>query len=65
MIVLVARPHVVDTGARAWTRACRLDSLLPGRGVAMQLPDHERAPLLLLRDQAPARPASSLRSAGR
>ena len=47
MTVLVERPRV-----RCWTRACRADQLLPGRGVAVLLPDGEQAALFLLPDGA-------------
>lgn len=36
--------------ARTWTTACRLESLLPGRGVAVLLPGDEQAALFLLPD---------------
>lgn len=42
-----------DTGVGGWTRACRLDWLLPGRGVAVLLPDGEQAALFLLPDDKP------------
>jgi nitrite reductase (NADH) small subunit len=48
MTVLIERPRLVDT--RIWTRACRLDVLLPGRGVAVLLPDGEQAALFRLAD---------------
>ena len=51
MTVLVERPRVAETDARVWTRACRLDSLLPGRGVAVLLPGAEQVALFLLSDQ--------------
>ena len=47
MTVLLDRPRI-DT--RAWTPACRLDALLPGRGVAVLLPDGEQAALFRLAD---------------
>ena len=37
-------------GVAAWTRACRLERLLPGRGVAVLLPGGEQAALFLLPD---------------
>jgi nitrite reductase (NADH) small subunit len=49
MTVLVDRPHAV--GRRTWTRACRRDALLPGRGVAALLPGGEQVALFLLPDQ--------------
>lgn len=51
MTVVVERPHVVEAGARVWTTACRLDALLPGRGVAVLLPGAEQVALFLLSDQ--------------
>jgi nitrite reductase (NADH) small subunit len=48
MTVLVER-HRVAT--RLWTRACALDALLPGRGVAVLLPGAEQVALFLLPDQ--------------
>ncbi|SON59259.1 Nitrite reductase (NADH) small subunit [Mycobacterium simulans] len=50
MTVLVERPSIA-TDARVWTRACRLDSLLPGRGVCVLLPGDEQVALFLLTDQ--------------
>ena len=35
MTVLVERPTYADIATRLWTRACRFDALLPGRGVAV------------------------------
>jgi nitrite reductase (NADH) small subunit len=40
----------VDPGLYGWTRACRLDKLLPGRGVAALLPGGQQAALFLLPD---------------
>jgi nitrite reductase (NADH) small subunit len=37
-----------DRETGTWTRACRLDRLLPGRGVAVLLPDGSQAALFLL-----------------
>jgi nitrite reductase (NADH) small subunit len=51
MTVLVERPRVLETDARVWTKACPLDSLLPGRGVAVLLPGAEQVALFLLSDQ--------------
>src|SRR6202047_4797339 len=48
MTVLIERPRLVDT--QVWTRACRLDALLPGRGVAVLLPGGEQVALFLLTD---------------
>src|ERR1700730_11229926 len=48
MTVLIERPRLVDT--QVWTRACRLDALLPGRGVAVLLPRGEQAALFRLTD---------------
>jgi nitrite reductase (NADH) small subunit len=45
---------VIDTAGVAapattrWTQACRLDYLIPGRGVAVLLPDGQQAALFLL-----------------
>jgi len=50
MTVLVDRPAHVDIATREWTTACRLDALLPGRGVAVLLPGGEQAALFLLAD---------------
>ena len=47
MTVLVERPRLAT---RVWTRACRLDALLPGRGVAVLLPGTEQVALFLLPD---------------
>lgn len=49
MTVLVERSHD-DTAVREWTQACRLDVLLPGRGVAVLLAGGEQAALFLLTD---------------
>lgn len=46
MTVLVDRP--IDVAV--WTKACRLDALLPGRGVAVLLPSGEQAALFQLTD---------------
>jgi nitrite reductase (NADH) small subunit len=35
---------------RTWIRACALEQLLPGRGVAVLMPDGEQAALFLLPD---------------
>jgi nitrite reductase (NADH) small subunit len=51
MTVLVDRPSYVDADTRAWTKACRLDALLPGRGVAVLLPGGEQVALFLLADR--------------
>lgn len=51
MTVLVERPRVVETDTRVWTKACQLDSLFPGRGVAVLLPGAEQVALFLLSDQ--------------
>jgi nitrite reductase (NADH) small subunit len=48
MTVLVDRPRIET---QVWTKACRLDALLPGRGVAVLLPGGEQAALFLLTDQ--------------
>ena len=45
MTVLSERPHV------SWTKACQLNSLLPGRGVAVLLPGGEQVALFLMSDQ--------------
>jgi nitrite reductase (NADH) small subunit len=50
MTVLVDRPTNANVATSAWTKACRLDSLLPGRGVAVLLPGGEQAALFLLTD---------------
>ena len=50
MTVLVDRPRYADVDTRAWTTACRLDALLPGRGVAVLLPGGEQVALFLLTD---------------
>ena len=47
MTILVDRPRI-DT--RVWTTACRLDVLLPGRGVAVLLPGGVQVALFLLTD---------------
>lgn len=48
MTVLVDRASVVETNV--WTKACRLDTLLPGRGVAVLMPDGAQVALFLLTD---------------
>jgi nitrite reductase (NADH) small subunit len=50
MTVLVDRPRHSDIDERVWTTACRLDALLPGRGVAVLLPGREQVALFLLTD---------------
>ncbi|HZQ32893.1 MAG TPA: nitrite reductase small subunit NirD [Mycobacterium sp.] len=50
MTVLVERPRLLES--QVWTKACRLDMLLPGRGVAVLLPDGDQAALFLLADGA-------------
>jgi nitrite reductase (NADH) small subunit len=50
MTVLVDRPSNADVTTRTWTKACRLDALLPGRGVAVLLSGGEQAALFLLAD---------------
>jgi nitrite reductase (NADH) small subunit len=50
MTVLVDRRGRADVDTRIWTRACRLDALLPGRGVAVLLPGGEQVALFLLTD---------------
>lgn len=47
MTVLIERQQVA---AKVWTKACRLDVLLPGRGVAVLLPGAEQVALFLLPD---------------
>jgi nitrite reductase (NADH) small subunit len=48
MTVLADR--YTDTRVDCWTRACRLDRLVPARGVAVLLPAGEQAALFLLPD---------------
>jgi nitrite reductase (NADH) small subunit len=48
MTVLIERPRVVETPV--WTTACRLDALLPGRGVGVLMPGGEQVALFLLVD---------------
>ncbi|MDT5095616.1 MAG: nitrite reductase small subunit [Mycobacterium sp.] len=48
MTVLIERPQA---STKVWTRACALDALLPGRGVAVLLPGAEQVALFLLPDQ--------------
>lgn len=50
MTVLVDRPTCADVDVRGWTKACPLDALVPGRGVAVLLPGGEQAALFLLSD---------------
>jgi nitrite reductase (NADH) small subunit len=46
---LVVRPGVLPRpGVRVWVRACRVDALVPGRGVAVLLPGGEQGALFLL-----------------
>lgn len=47
MTVLIERPQAATT---TWTRACRLDALLPGRGVAVLLPGDEQVALFVRPD---------------
>lgn len=43
------RPGVLPTaGVRIWVRACHLDTVVPGRGVAVLLPGGDQAALFLL-----------------
>jgi nitrite reductase (NADH) small subunit len=44
------RGRSADAGVYGWTRACRVERLLPGRGVAVLLPGNEQAALFLLTD---------------
>lgn len=48
-MTVLAETHSA-TDLDGWTRACRLDRLLPGRGVAVLLPDRAQAALFLLPD---------------
>jgi nitrite reductase (NADH) small subunit len=50
MTVLVDAPRRAETDLHAWTRACRLDKLVPGRGVAVLLPAAQQVALFLLQD---------------
>ena len=50
MTILVDAPRHAGPDLHAWTRACRLDKLVPGRGVAVLLPDAEQVALFLLSD---------------
>lgn len=50
MTVIDSRGAAEETDAAQWTQACRLDQLLPGRGVAVLLPDDSQAALFLLTD---------------
>ena len=50
MTVLVDAPRRAESDLHAWTRACRLDKLVPGRGVAVLLPRAEQVALFLLQD---------------
>jgi nitrite reductase (NADH) small subunit len=50
MTVLIERPSYAGVDTRTWTKACRLDALLPGRGAAVLLPNGEQAALFLLTD---------------
>jgi nitrite reductase (NADH) small subunit len=46
---LVVRPGIVpSTESRTWVDACPVDLLVPGRGVAVLLPEGEQAALFLL-----------------
>lgn len=51
MTVLVEQLSVIETGDGVWVKACRLDALLPGRGVAVLLPGGEQVALFQLADQ--------------
>jgi nitrite reductase (NADH) small subunit len=42
---------LADRSTETWIPACRLDRLLPARGVAVLLPNGEQAALFLLPDQ--------------
>ncbi|MEU1984946.1 nitrite reductase small subunit NirD [Nocardia sp. NPDC019395] len=46
-MTIVDTPGVAPATTR-WTQACRLDYLIPGRGVAVLLPNGEQAALFLL-----------------
>jgi nitrite reductase (NADH) small subunit len=52
MTVLVEASQYAGADLQGWTRACPLDRLLAGRGVAVLLPDGEQAALFLLPDGA-------------
>ncbi|GAA1461362.1 nitrite reductase small subunit NirD [Williamsia maris] len=42
--------HDTDAATRVWTSACALDDLVPGRGVAVLLPDATQVALFRLSD---------------
>ncbi len=42
--------HSADATTQVWTSACALDDLVPGRGVAVLLPDATQAALFRLSD---------------
>jgi len=49
-MTVLAERHT-DFGVGSWTPACALDRLLPGRGVAVLLPDGAQVALFLLPDE--------------
>jgi nitrite reductase (NADH) small subunit len=51
MTVVIDRPRIETQVTQVWTTACRLDILLPGRGVAVLLPDGDQVALFLLADR--------------
>ncbi|WP_328387647.1 nitrite reductase small subunit NirD [Nocardia sp. NBC_00416] len=47
-MTIIDSPAVVPATTTGWTRACALDHLIPGRGVAVLLPGGAQAALFLL-----------------
>jgi nitrite reductase (NADH) small subunit len=50
MTVVDSHRLVAELADTEWVPACRLDYLIPGRGVAVLLPDNRQAALFLLSD---------------
>lgn len=49
-MTVIDSPGIAPTTTTGWTRACRLDYLIPGRGVAVLLQGGRQAALFLLPD---------------
>lgn len=49
-MTVVDRPSFVPSTVTGWTQACRLDFLIPGRGVAVLLRGGRQAALFLMSD---------------
>jgi len=49
-MTVIDTPGIAAVTTTGWTRACRLDYLIPGRGVAVLLKSGQQAALFLLSD---------------